>query len=563
MGRVAAISLILFAPAVCLGDAWDETREKLVEPLNSMLHQQVPSLLEAGNLDALLRLYTTPTGTGLTWDHVEPDGVATEEPTYRWTGASGEEPIRERYRRLLELFARIDGAELRIDRVDWRHPGPQGHRATVRLLVRGIGPEGDRRRLDQHATLWVRFYDPFWEITAEEVTARTLVTATRPRFAMAREAAGLRSVHANEASPPFILFGRTEENPVRQASGVAVGDFDGDGCEDLLLAGSPELSLHRNRCDGTFEDVTSVVGLPRPYPAAAGGAVFFDYDNDGWADLFVAAVKGGDRLFHNEGGRRFVDVTVRSGIPAGRWGSMPIIADYDRDGRLDVYVVRMGDHGETAPRPPYDARNGVPGTLLHNEGDGTFRDVTDEAGVGSPGWDMAGAWGDYDGDGWPDLYLANEFGNNRLYRNEGDGTFSDRTDESGTVDGGSNMGATWGDYDGDGDLDLFVAGMHANSRWILFHPDFPLPLPLHARIMRWVMPKQVQRVSDKITERLSRGSTLFRNEGDGTFTDVSDVAGVRDGQWGWGAEFLDYDNDGRLDLYAVNGFISGPIPDDL
>ena len=242
---------------------------------------------------------------------------------------------------------------------------------------------------------------------------------------------------------------------------------------------------------------------------------------------------------------------------------MPIVTDYDRDGLLDVYIVRMGDHLATAPTPAYDARNGVRGTLLHNLGDGTFEDVTKKAGVGSRGWDMAGAWGDYDNDGWPDLYVANEFGNNRLYRNEGDGSFSDRTKESGTEDGGSGMGVAWGDYDSDGDLDLFVTGMHANSRWILFHSDFPLPVPWHAKLTGLIFPKQVQRVSDKITDRLSRGSSLYRNEGDGTFTDISDEAGVRDGQWGWGVQFMDYDNDGRLDLYAVNGFISGPIRDDL
>ena len=556
--------LFVLAPALGLAGDWDSTRERLIDPLNSMLHKNFPAMIEAQDLDALLRMYATDTGTGLTWDQVDPNDVGDAEPTLRWRGSGGEETIRERYRALLALFDSIDGAELRIGRVHWRDPGPEGTLAIVHLLVRGTDPAGDRLRLDQYASLRIRFFDPFWEITAEEITSRTLVKSSEPpRFELVNEVAGIQNVHANAESPPFIFFGREEENPVRQASGVAVGDFDRDGCEDLLLAGSPDLRLYRNRCDGTFEDVTISVGLPRAYPAAASGVVFFDYDNDGWPDLFVTAVKGGDRLFHNQKGKRFVDVTESSGIPSGRWGSTPIVADYDRDGLLDVYVVRMGDHGETAPKPPYDARNGIRGTLLHNQGDGTFVDVTRKAGVGSPGWDMAGAWGDYDNDGWPDLYVANEFGNNRLFHNDRDGTFTDVTLKSGTVDGGSGMGVIWGDYDGDGDLDLFVSGMYANSRWILFHPDFQLPIPWYAKLMRLVFPAQVQRVSDKITDRLSRGSSLYRNEGDGTFTDVSDEAGVRDGQWAWGAQFMDYDNDGRLDLYAVNGFLSGPLKDDL
>jgi len=562
MRALLALVLVVLLPSLGTPDEWDRVREEQIEPLNSMLHGYWPGLIRDRNLEALTRLYATETGTGLTWEGAELVATEADERTLRWQGPRGEEPIRQRYARLLEHFAAFERVELRIDRVDWDSPGPLGYPATVRLIARGKGPGGERIQLEQHATLRLRRFDPFWEIAAEEVTARSLVSLAAPRFASAGEAVGIRSVHANRLSPIFRIFGPSDDNPVRQASGAAVGDVDGDGCEDVLLTGSPELVLYRSRCDGSFEDATVAAGLPRPYPAAASGAVFFDYDNDGWQDLYVAAARGGDRLFHNQGHGRLVDATARAGVPAGEWGSMPAVADYDQDGFLDVYVARMGDQEKSSPSPAYDAANGVAGTLLHNLGNGRFEDVSARAAVDSPGWDMAAAWGDYDGDGRPDLYVANEFGSNRLYRNEGDGRFSDRTRESGTSDGGSGMSVAWGDYDGDGDLDLFVSGMHANSGWTMFHPSFPTMIPWYFRLLGRFT-DAVRLRADEITDGLSRGSALYRNEGDGRFSDVSDAAGVRDGQWGWGAQFLDYDNDGRLDLYATNGFITGPLQDDV
>ena len=114
-----------------------------------------------------------------------------------------------------------------------------------------------------------------------------------------------------------------------------------------------------------------------------------------------------------------------------------------------------------------------------------------------------------------------------------------------------------------GRLDLFVSNMHANSAWALFHPDFPTPIPWRYRLLGLLFPREVRRRAHDHIDRLSRGSTLFRSRGDGTFEDVSDAAGVRDGQWGWAAAFLDYDNDARLDLYAVNGYLTGDLPDDV
>ncbi|HYR96745.1 MAG TPA: VCBS repeat-containing protein [Candidatus Binatus sp.] len=561
LARTLALLLAL-APAAARAD-WETTRRTVIDPLNSELHRHLPSFLKARDLDAVVALYATDTGTGLTWDAPRPIYPGREEETLRWDGPRGPEPIRDRYRRLLEVFATIDKAELRIDRIGWRDPSAGGYPADVRLLVRGTRPDGVPAQMEQRATIRAVQRDGAWRITAEDVTARTLVARREPRFAVVTAESGIANVHTNEGSPVFRLFGGGADNPVGHSSGVAVADVDGDGCEDVFLAGHPDAALYRNGCDGTFADMTAGSGLPRPYPAAATGAVFFDYDNDGRPDLFVTAARGGDRLFHNGGGGRFTDVTADAHVAPGEWGSMPVVADYDRDGFLDLYVVRMGDEERTTPRPNYQARNGVPSTLYRNDGDGTFTDVTHQAHVGYTGWGLAGAWGDYDGDGWPDLYVANEFGGNALYHNECDGTFRERAADARVVDGGAGMGVTWADYDGDGDLDLFVSNMHANSAWALFHPDFPAPIPWPYRLLALVTPGEVQRRSEDIIGRLTRGSTLYRNDGAGRFTDVSDAAGVRDTQWGWSAEFLDYDNDGRLDLYAVNGFISGPLQDDV
>jgi hypothetical protein len=234
---------------------------------------------------------------------------------------------------------------------------------------------------------------------------------------------------------------------------------------------------------------------------------------------------------------------------------MPLAADYDRDGDLDVFVTRMGDQENTPPDPNYQAENGLPDTLYRNDGDGTFTDVSVAAGVADPGWGLAAAWGDYDADGWPDLFVGNEFGPDKLFKNRGGGTFVNVAKEAGTADRGAAMGAAWGDVDNDGDLDLFVSNMFANSSWLLFHPDFPRPVPWYLRFF-------TERIR-QVTHEITRGSSLFLNDGDGTFSDASDAAGVRDGQWGWGAEFLDYNDDGRLDIYATNGFVSGPLLDDV
>ncbi|MCZ6779574.1 MAG: CRTAC1 family protein, partial [Acidobacteria bacterium] len=324
-------------------------------------------------------------------------------------------------------------------------------------------------------------------------------------------------------------------------SGVCWFDADGDSWADLYLLNGQPLPGHngrgdfrsrfyRNRGDGTFADATERSGLADP--GYGMGCTAADVDGDGDLDLYVTAF-GPNRLYLNQGDGRFEEVGAAWGVDDGRWGASAAFADYDGDGDMDLYVSNYVDftienHKYCGKRKPGyqaychpDVYNGVTDLLYRNDG-GHFTDVTRAAGVFNPGGNGLGVvWGDYDNDGDPDLYIANDKTANFLYRNNGDGTFAEVALLSGVgygVNGQAqaSMGVDFGDYDGDGDLDLVVTNFDVEN------------------------------------------NNLYRNNGNGTFSDVALSTGVGDYSYlvvGFGAEFLDYDNDADLDLIVVNGHI--------
>jgi hypothetical protein len=330
-------------------------------------------------------------------------------------------------------------------------------------------------------------------------------------------------------------------------TGVAIFDYDNDGWPDIFIvngttlesasgAKAPTNHLYRNNHDGTFTDVTVKAGLE-----ATGwgqGVCVGDYDNDGWDDLYVTYY-GKNRLYHNEHGV-FKEVADQSGVAGSgkAWGSGCAFVDYDRDGRLDLMVANYVDFDlSTAPRPGERADciwKGVPvmcgprglpaakNILYHNLGGGKFEDVTTNAHIDKAAghYSLSVSTLDYDDDGWPDIYVACDSTPSILYHNNHDGTFTDVAvvagaafNEDGRAQAG--MGSTVADFNGDGNLDIFRTNFSDDT------------------------------------------STLYRNNGNGTFDDVTFAAGLglHTQYLGWGTMFFDFDNDGWPDLLVVNGHV--------
>jgi Tfp pilus assembly protein PilF/peroxiredoxin len=334
-------------------------------------------------------------------------------------------------------------------------------------------------------------------------------------------------------------------------NGISVGDIDGDGFDDLYVcqpAGLPN-RLYRNRGNGTFEDITEASGVGILENTAC--ALFADVDNDGHQDLIVIRTDG-PLLFLNEGSGKF-----RQKPGAFKFANAPqgtftgaAIADYDRDGWLDIYfclyIYYQGTNQYKYPSPYYEAENGPPNFMMRNNRDGSFHDVTAESGLdrNNTRYSFCCGWTDYNGDGWPDLYVVNDFGRKNLYRNNGNGTFTDVASETGADDIGAGMSVCWFDYDNDGAEDLYVADMwSAAGTRVSTEEVFQKDAPEEVRALY---------------RKHARGNSLLRNTKTSAFQDTSSSSGVEIGRWSWSSDAWDFDHDGFPDLYITNGMVSGP-----
>ncbi len=336
--------------------------------------------------------------------------------------------------------------------------------------------------------------------------------------------------------------------------GLAVGDVDGDGLEDLYVcdaAGLPNRLFVQNP-DGTARDESAAAGVD--WLEASSSALFVDLDGDGDQDLAVALRRG--LLLHENDGRGRFTLRADHKNLVTRSSSLSA-ADYDEDGDLDLYVCGYdGDpdnKGLPGPVPYNDAENGGANVLLANRGGFRFEDVTAESGldVNNTRWSFASAWDDYDGDGDLDLYVANDYGRNNLYRNRGAGArprFEDVAPETGVEDVASGMSAAWGDYNRDGRPDIYVSNMFSSAGGRI------------ADKTRFA--ESASEPTTRDLQRMARGNTLFENAG-GHFRDVSVESGATMGRWAWGSKFADLNNDSWPDVVVTNGYVTNDDSGDL
>ena len=359
------------------------------------------------------------------------------------------------------------------------------------------------------------------------------------RFTDSTDSAGIKFQHVSAPEKKYIVES--------MSGGLALFDYDNDGFLDIYFTNSLTVetsanprsassALYHNNGDGFFTDVTEKSGLA--YPGWAMGVVAADFDGDGYQDLYVTCF-GPNHLYHNNHDGTFTDVTAQAGVEDVRWSAGAAFGDYDNDGLLDLFVANYVDfklsdlptfgkgkfcqyHGIAVQCGP----RGLPGagdSLFHNNGNGTFTDVSRKAGVADPDgrFGLGAVWTDVDGDGWVDLYVANDTGPNFLYHNNRDGTFTEIGFEAGVAVGEDgqeqgSMGIAVGDYLHTGRPAIFVTN---------FADEY---------------------------------NTFYRHDPGLAYSDVSLASKIAQGTLpyvGWGTAFFDYDNDGWLDLMAVNGHV--------
>ncbi|ANM31886.1 hypothetical protein ABI59_23460 [Acidobacteria bacterium Mor1] len=458
-----------------------------------------------------------------------------ERPWHLGTGteALDRDEALKRLESLVGRFQSIEDARFKVKHSSFADSGHEGQ-AQIKFFLVARDEQGRREWVKGTAHIEVvrqSGEDAVWQIRHFVPDSLMSKVAAVDLFSEVAYPAGLDCVF-----PPFGV-GR---NQGFVSHGAAVADVNGDGLLDLAVTGVERNRLYLNAGDGTFTDVSreSLVGSA----PIGSGALFLDHDNDGDQDLFLAAV-GNQMLLENrlipDGDLVFWDVSEEARVDKPAVGFSALASDVNLDGLTDIYVSSYNRYGTVMPDSWYQAENGTPNRLFINLGDGRFEEAAERLGVADARWSYSAGFVDYDDDGDQDLYVANDFGENAFYRNEG-GRFTDVAGEAGVVDPGFGMGVAFGDYDNDGDLDLQVTNMSSTAG---------------NRILSMLYPEEHE--IRKTLGKQAAGNSLYRNDGDGSFTDVTrDIGGISGG-WAFGGGFVDFDNDGWEDLYSPNGFISG------
>ena len=451
----------------------------------------------------------------------------------------------------------LDGVEEHIgpwasmESVLWKTKGAEfqsgGDRwGKIKIWMQYIGTrsDGGRVSLTGWAYLRVRKERAEWEIDRFELTSLRSDHRVGPIFTNVATSTGV----AHQG----LRFGRPG-NESYAWNGSASADVDGDGLWDVFHPSDGRNFLYLATEAGTFKEEAKSRGLIGP--DAGTGAVFFDFDNDGDQDLFVAhegwtgdngVVQGETtKLYLNDGSGVFKMVSEEIGLGVPLVGYSVTAFDYDMDGWLDIFVCGYGRIENEHNNSWIEATNGEPNGLFRNINGERFEEVALAAGVRGTSWSYASAAADYDLDGDLDLYVANDYGMNRFYRNEGDGSFKEVAEELGLLDRGNGMGVSWGDLNNDGLLDVYVANMSSTAG-------------------NRILDRLKDDVDEEVYEMLKKtaaGNTIFLRSGEG-FEALPAEAGGVNASWAWSPMLCDFDLDGRTDIFVTNGFVTGDLAHD-